>query len=144
MVIKVQGRNFQVCLVKMRFFAILPYCNIWQDLATTFFWKFSSSFNVKHLQLVRASLCLDGNQHRKILELIFWVLEKGDLEQIFHIISYQHISTSWNITFSTFSACLSCWVLAETFVKMSFKASNIDSKCYYRSCYGISLQFHLF
>ena len=144
MLIKVQARNSQVCLVKMRFFAILPYCGTWRDLATTFFWKFSSSLNVEHLRLVCISLYIDVDQHRKILELRFWVSGKVDLDRIFHAVSYQHIWTSWNNTFSTFSACLSCWDLAETFVKISFKASKIDSKCSYRSYYGIRLQFHLF
>ena len=105
----------------MRFFAILPYCNIWQDLATTFFWKFSSSLNVEHLPLVCISLYIDADQHRKILELRFWVSGKVDLEQIFHAISYQLVWTSWNNTFLNFSTCLSCWDLAETFLKISFK-----------------------
>ena len=89
LLIKVQARNFQVCLVKMRFFAILPYCNTWQDLATTFFWKFSSSLNVEHLRLVCISLYIEADQHRKILELRFWVSGKVDLDQILHAISYQ-------------------------------------------------------
>ena len=105
----------------MRFFAILPYCNIWQDLATTFFWKFSSSLNVKHLRLVRASLCLDGNQHRKMPDLIFGVSPKAGFELIFNVISLQHVATSWNNIFPNFSAGLrmlrSCWDICENIIQ---------------------------
>ena len=102
----------------MRFFAILPYCNIWQDLATTFFWKFSSSLNVEHLPLVCISLYIDADQHRKILELRFWVSGKVDLEQIFHAISYQLVWTSWNNTFLNLSQLLrSCWDIFENIIQ---------------------------
>ena len=124
LVTKVEARNSQVCLVKMRFFAILPYCGIWRHLATMFFWKYSSSLNVEHLWLVRASLCLDGNQHRKMLDLIFGVSPKAFFELIFKVTSFQHVTTSLNSTFYTFSLCLNCWHLAERIVKITIQSKQ--------------------
>ena len=122
-VIKVGARNSQVCLVKMRFFAILPYCDTWWDLAATFFWKFSSSFNVEHLQLVCASLCLDGNQHRKMPDLILEVFPKAVFELVCHVMYNGYIISACQDIIKQHFVCL---LSLSQLMKSSWKKHKIS------------------